>query len=122
MTEAFRRDIQSMYILAEQTDTLSQLIPALYGVLRRNEDSLRGITYAHRLTTIDTGYTCTFALQDGSFSELSPLSTVDVTVSGKETNLLAVFQRKQSATVALMLNKIKVRGSMFALMKLAEFL
>ena len=122
MTEAFRRDIQSMYILAEQTDTLSQLIPALYVVLRRNEDSLRGITYAYRLTTVDTGYTCTFALQDGSFSELSPLSPVDVTVSGKETNLLAVFQRKQSATVALMLNKIKVRGSMSALMKLAEFL
>lgn len=122
MTEAFRRDIQSMYTLAEQTDTLSQLIPALYGVLRRNEDSLRGITYTYRLTTVDTGYTCTFALQDGSFSELSPLSPVDVTVSGKETNLLAVFQRKQSATVALMLNKIKVRGSMPALMKLAEFL
>ena len=122
MTEAFRRDIQAMYAQAERSDSISQLIPSLYGVLRRNEDSLRGITYAYRLTAVDSGFTCTFALRNGTFSELSALSTVDVTVSGKEANLLAVFQRKQSASVALMMIKIKVRGSMPALMKLAEFL
>ncbi|MDD3214007.1 MAG: SCP2 sterol-binding domain-containing protein [Eubacteriales bacterium] len=122
MTDAFRRDINAMYATAEQAHSLPALIPVLCDMLRRNGDSLVGITYAYRLTTIDTDYSFAFSLTEGAFCDLSPSAPVDVVVSGREANLLAVFQRRLNPAKALLLRKIRVDGSMAALMELASFL
>lgn len=122
MTDAFRRDIDAMYAQAAQADSLPALIPALGSMLRRNRDSLGGVSYAYRITASDTGYNYAFALAEGEYAELPPTAPVDVVVSGREANLLAVFQRKLNPATALLLRKIKVEGSMAALTKLAAFL
>lgn len=122
MTQSFRKDIDAMYALALQCDSLAALVPALCDVLRRNGDSLAGVTYAYRLVATDTGYVCAFSLEDGQFAERSPDDPTDVTVSGPESNLLAVFQRRLNPAAAMLFGKIKVRGSKAALLKLAEFL
>lgn len=122
MTDAFRRDIDAMYATAARADSLSALIPSLCDMLRRNRDSLGGVTYAYRLTTTDTGYSYAFSLTQGEFCDLSSSAPVDVIVSGREASLLAVFQRRLNPATALLLRKIKVDGSMGALMKLASFL
>ena len=122
MTDGFQRDIQAMYTLAERSNNLADLVPALCEVLRRNGDSLAEITYAYRLTATDTGYSCAFALQRGVFVELDMARRVDVTVAGTDAHLLAVFQRKLNPMTAMLLGKIKVSGSKAALMKLATFL
>ena len=122
MTANFKRDIQAMYALAAQCDSLNALVPALCDVLRRNEESLADVTYAYRLASTDTGYLYAFSLDHGRFAELAQTDPVDVTVAGLETNLLAVFQRKLNPAAALLLGKIKINGSKSALMKLATFL
>ena len=122
MTRTFKQDIESMYVFAAQCDSLSMLIPALSDVLRRNEDSLADVTYAYRLVASDTGYRFAFRLRNGHFSELMEADTVDVTVSGTEANLLAVFQRKLNPVSGMMLGKIRINGSKAALIKLTSFL
>ena len=122
MTRAFRQDIDSMYAFAAQCDRLSTLVPALCEVLRRNEDSLADVTYAYRLVASDTGYRFAFRLRNGQFSELGEADPVDVTVSGTEANLLAVFQRKLNPVTGMMLGKIRINGSKTALIKLTSFL
>ncbi|MDD3921025.1 MAG: SCP2 sterol-binding domain-containing protein [Eubacteriales bacterium] len=122
MTDTFRRDIEAMYAYARQCERLDTLVPALYEVFRRNGDSLAGITASYRLTATDTGYAGAFALTQGRFAELSPSAPTDVTISGREPHLLAVFQRRVSPAAAMLTRKIKVDGSKTALLKLAEFL
>jgi hypothetical protein len=122
MTEAFGNDIRALHVLAKNCSALSELVPSLYAMLHRNGESLAGISHTYRLTASDTGYACAFALRDGAFSELTPSAPVDVTVNGKETDLLAIFQRRLSPTVALITGKVKLTGSKAALMQLAAFL
>jgi putative sterol carrier protein len=122
MTEAFGNDIRTLYAQAEKCATLPELVPALYAVLKRNGESLSAITHTYRLTASDTGYTCAFALQSGTFATLEPNAPVDVTVNGREATLLAIFQRKLNPTFALVTGKIKLTGSKAALMQLAAFL
>jgi len=122
MTPAFKQDIDSMNAIAPQCDSLSILIPLLCDVLQRNEESLADITYAYRLESTDTGYRCAFALDQGWFTTLAENDRVDVTVTGLEQNLLAIFQRKLNPAAALLLGKVKINGSKNALLKLASFL
>ena len=122
MTDAFKQDIQAMYAQADQATDLAALLPALFDVLKRNRESLAGTTYAYRLTATDTGYACAFALQDGAFASLGAADAVDVTVSGTEANLLAIFQRKLNPLKAILFQKIRVDGSMPALTRLASYL
>ncbi len=122
MTEAFGNDIRAMYTLAEKCATLPELVPALYAVLRRNGESLAGISHTYRLTASDTGYASAFALRSGTFAELGPNAPVDVTITGKDAALLAVFQRRLSPAVALITGKMKLTGNKAALMQLAAFL
>jgi predicted lipid carrier protein YhbT len=122
MQDAFRRDIDAIYALAERSERLEELNPSLYAMLGRNEEALGGISYAYRLAATDTGYACAFALRDGRFAELGSGARVDVTVTGREANLLAVFQRRVSPVAAIALRRIRVEGSMAALMRLASFL
>ena len=122
MSDTMQRDIQALYAQADQATSLATLLPALFDVLRRNSESLAGTNYAYRLTTADKGFTCAFALRNGAFAALSDGDAVDVTVTGTEANLLAVFQRKLNPLKAILLRKITVDGSMAALTKLASYL
>jgi len=122
MTKAFQQDIQAMYVFAAQCTSLSMLVPALCEVLRRNENDLADVTYAYRLVASDTGYRFAFRLRNGQFSELTEADNVDVTVTGTEANLLAVFQRKLNPVTGMVLGKIRIQGSKAALIKLASFL
>ena len=122
MSNEFKQDIQAIYVLAEHCDTLASLLPALRDVLCRNESDLADVTYAYRLATTDTDYLFTFALNQGHFTELATSDFVDVTVSGKENHLLAIFQRKLNPMTAMLTGRIKVIGSKTALIKLASFL
>ena len=122
MSNKFKQDIQAMYVLAEQCDTLAALLPTLSDVLRQNESDLADVTYAYRLATTDTDYLFTFALNKGRFAELTTSDIVDVTVSGAEKHLLAIFQRKLNPMTAMLTGRVSVTGSKTALMKLASFL
>ena len=119
---SFKKDIEHMYAFADQCDSLAVLLPALCDVLRRNEVSLTDLTYSYRLVASDTGYRFAFALDHGRLVERSDSEPVDVTVTGLERNLLAVFKRKLNPAAALLLGKIKLNGDRDALMKLAAFL
>ena len=122
MTDVFRRDINALYARAEACDSLATLVPALYAVFRRNGDALEGISASYRLEATDTGFESAFSLTEGRFAELPPSGFTDVTISGREAHLLAVFQRKLSPVAAMLTRKVKVEGSKAALIQLAEFL
>ena len=119
---SFKQDIEQLYAFADRCDRLAVLVPALCDVLRRNEVSLAELTYSYRLIASDTGYRYAFALNCGHLSELGESDPVDVTVTGLERNLLAVFQRKLNPAAAMLLGKIKLSGDRSALLKLAAFL
>ena len=117
-----KQDIDAMYKLADQCRTLTQLVPALCEVLKRHEQELSGVSYSYRLHATDTGFCGAFRLEKGRFTQLTDSEPMDVTISGSEANLLAVFQRKLNPAAALLFRKIKVNGSMAALTKMADFL
>ena len=122
MTDTFRRDITQMYAYTAQCNRLETLVPALYDVFRRNGDVLSGISASYRLVSTDTGFSGAFALDAGKFTELPPAEPVDVTITGKEAHLLAVFQRKMNPATAMLTRRVRVNGSKAALMQLAAFL
>lgn len=122
MPDEFHRDVEALYALATASENLSAFMPALGEMLGRNRDALWDITDAYRLVATDSGYTYAFALQGGTFSLLSPSDPVDVTVTGKETNLLAIFQRTLNPMTAMLLKKVRVDGSKAALLKLSTLL
>ncbi len=118
----FRQDIQQVYSIADSGVSLESLMEAICGVLSRHPADLSSVTHSYRLKATDTGYELAFGLTSGAFKPLAAADTVDVTVKGKEADMLAVFQRKLSPMKALLLGKIKLEGSKAALMKLGEFL
>jgi len=122
MTEVFRQDIEAMYAYTEQCDNLDAVVASLYDVFRRNGDSLAGVTASYRLVASDTGFTGGFALTQGRFAELAPSAPADVTVTGREANLMAIFQRRLNPVTAMLTRKIKIDGSKATLTELAAFL
>ncbi len=122
MTDAFRRDIDAMYRYALECDNLNAAVKALYGVLMRNGDGLSGATASFRLAASDSGRAYAFALRQGRFSELAPDAETDVTVTGREADLLLIFQRKLNPLTAALFRKIRIDGDRDALSKLSAFL
>ena len=122
MLTSFQQDIESMYRFADGCKSLEPLVTELCEVLKRNGEARVGVTYSYRLQATDSGYRYAFALRNGAFTPLTATDATDVTVSGKEANLLAVFQRKLNPMAGVLTRKIKVEGSMPALAKLASFL
>lgn len=102
--------------------SLSEVIEALCEALRRNPDAISDMTYSYRICASDTGYTRAFSIKAGVFTDMDELDEADVTVSGSEANLMAVFRRQVSPMSAMLRGKVKVKGSMPALVKFAEFL
>lgn len=115
---------QEVRVLLSRADSaaLAPLLDELCALLSRHPDALAAINSRYRLIAPDTGLSCAFALEHGAYRALSDTDAADVTVSGKEGDLLRVFRRELSPMAALLRGKIKVSGSKAALMQLAEFL
>ena len=122
MTNTFEQDRDALLTYAMRCKHLAELVPSLYDLLLRHPATLSQVTNTYRLQTTDTAETYAFALRQGVFKTLTDRDTVDVTVSGKEVNLLAVFQRTLNPVTALLLHKIQLRGDKSALMRLAAYL
>ena len=120
--DAMKREIAQVYTLADRRGSLPELMEAICAVLQRHPQALAHLTHSYRLVSTDTGYTTAFALTAGAFQWLPGPQAVDVEISGKEHNLLAVFQRKLDPLKALLLGRIKLKGDKAALLKLGELL
>ncbi len=115
-------DIQKVYALAEEGGGLPQLLDAICQVLARYPRELAELTHSYRLQATDTGYMAAFALRGGVLGRVEENAPVDVTLLGKEADLLDVFRRKVTPLKALLFGKIKLQGDKGALLKLGEFL
>ncbi len=102
--------------------SLKEIIEALCGALKRNSDAIAEITNSYRICASDTGYTHAFSIKEGVLTDIDEVDEADVTITGTEANLLAVFRRQISPMSAMLRGKVKVKGSMPALVKFAEFL
>jgi len=117
-----QEEIRRVYELAEEKESLSDIMEAICGAISRHGDELRGVTYRYRIYATDTGYEKSFGLRDGVFERLGEQDSVDVTVSGREDVLRQLLKRKLTPLKALALSRIKLRGDRAALQKLGEFL
>ena len=108
---AFQQDIAAAQDFATKTDSLAALMPVLCDVLKQNGYALVGITFTYRFQTVDTGFTAAFALRNGVYSDLNADDAADVTISGKEADLLAVFQRRLNPVKALLFKKSRLRAT-----------
>ncbi len=117
-----KQDIEAVYRMADSGTSLSDLMRAIGDVLSRHPGELAGMTASYRLEASDTGYTVAFCLAAGQYRLLGDGDETDVTVIGKEQDLLQVFQRKISPLAALLRGKVKLKGSKAALIRLSEFL
>lgn len=117
-----KREIEQVYTLADRQGSLPELMEAIGVVLAAHPQALAHLTHSYRLISADTGYTTAFALTAGAFAWLPEGQSVDVEITGKERDLLAVFQRKVAPLKALLLGKVKLKGDKAALLKLGEFL
>lgn len=118
-----QQDIEAFYHLADKSKpSLPRLMEEICSILLRHPNDLKSITASYRLSATDTAYSLAFSLIAGHFALLTNEDTVDVSISGKEEDLLLVFHRKLSPMSALLRGKIKLQGSKSALLKLASFL
>ena len=103
-----QRDIRALYRDADGGLDLPGLMDGVCAALARHPDALAGVSGRYAVLAADTGYARAFALEDGIFSSLAPGAPVDVTVSGCEKDLLAVFRRELAPLAALLRGKIRV--------------
>ena len=102
--------------------TLAQVLDGLTDLLIRHADTFRGVTDSYRLAASDSGVSRAFALENGQYRTLSDQDDADVTITGKEQHLLAIFNKQLKPATALLTGKLKVKGSLAALNTLAAFL
>lgn len=102
--------------------TFRQVLDGLAGLIERYSAIFTDISASYRLTAADSGITRSFALKGGTYLPLGESEPVDVTITGKEQHLLAVFNKKLNPAGALLTGKIKVKGSLAALNALAAYL
>lgn len=119
---SLKMDIKSLYQQADVGASLQDMMKGICAALKNNQAELSGITWSYRLCASDTGYVCAFSLADGHYADKSEMDEADVIVTGKERDLLNVFQRKVAPMSAVLRGKIRVKGSTAALVRLAEFL
>ena len=117
-----KNEIRERYKKADSGETLSGLANGICEVLSRHADAISDVTYSYRICASDTCYTRAFSINRGVLTEMSEMDEADVTVTGTEANLLAVFRRQVSPMSAMLRGKVKVKGSMPALVRFAEFL
>lgn len=118
--QALRDDIRALLDGPARTAPLPRVLDDICATLARHPQALRGHNDRYR---VRSGTVCTsFALEDGVLRMLAPDDSVDVTLSGEEADLLRVFRREISPAAAMLRGKLKVQGSMAAVLRLAEFL
>lgn len=117
-----QRDIRALYREADGGLGLPALMEGVCAALARHPEALAGISGRYAVLAADIGFTCAFSLNDGVFSPLSPGTAVDVSITGHEADLLAVFRCELAPLPALLRGKIRVRGDKGKLMRFAEFL
>jgi len=125
MSESTKRTIRQDIRAAEARAggmALAEWVGALCAVLAGHEAELKGITYSYRLRAGDTGFEKAFSLTDGRYADLNAGVPVDADVSGREADLLKVFERKLPPLKALLTRKVKLKGSKAALIKLGDLL
>jgi len=101
---------------------LSEVLDGLCGLLERYGSVFEEVTASYRLTAADSGTSRAFALKGGQYLPLGDNEPVDVTITGKEQHLLAIFNKQLNPAGALLTGKIKVKGSLAALNTLASYL
>lgn len=114
--------VQALYQRADHGATLKDMMDGICDMLKAHEADIRDVTYSYRLCATDTGYVKAFSLVNGRYVEKSEMDEADTIVSGRESDLLAVLQRKLSPMSAILRGKITVRGSKAALIRFTEFL
>lgn len=119
---ALQEDIRALYREADGGLELPALMEGICAALARHPEALAGISGRYAVLAADTGFSCAFSLKDGVFSPLSPGTAVDVSIIGREADLLAVFRRELAPLSALLRGKIRVQGDKGKLMRFAEFL
>lgn len=120
--EQFQQQLHAMLEAGSGSSTVAELLDTLTGLIRQHEDTFRSVTNSYRLAATDTGTTRAFALTGGVYRELADGEPADVTITGKEQHLLAVFNKKLNPAGALLTGKIKVKGDLGALTTLASYL
>lgn len=117
-----KQDIQALYKAADEGAKLPALIDGICNAIGNHPEAIGETTFSYRICASDTGYTKAFSIQNGRLSPMDEMDEADVTVTGQEADLLAVFRRKVSPMSAMLRGKVKVKGSMAALVRFAEFL
>lgn len=117
-----KNEIRELYKKAESGETLAGLVDGICAAISRHPDAIADVVYSYRICASDTCYTRAFSLNHGALTEMTEQDEADVTVTGTEANLLAVFRRQVSPMSAMLRGKVKVKGSMPALVRFAEFL
>ena len=115
-------EIVKLYARADAGEGLKGMVDGICQAIQSHAGELQGVTYSYRLHATDTGYWKAFSLVDGQYYEKTQADEADTVISGTEQNLLAVLQRKQNPMSALLRGKIKVKGSMAAVLRFVEFL
>lgn len=119
--EQFTQEWEAMLMGGSGSMPLQQVLEGLTALISRHPDTFAGISYSYRLIASDTGVSCAFMLENGLYAPLNEAADVDVTLSGKEQHLLAIFNRQLKPAAALLTGKLKVKGSLVALNTLTAF-
>lgn len=120
--QELQREIRALYAQADGGTGLAALLDGICDALRKHPDALAQINGSYAVRTLDTGLSRAFALKNGTFADLPAESRTDVTIAGREGDLLRVFRRELSPMAALLRGKLRVSGDKAALMRFAEFL
>ena len=118
----FQQELEAMLAKGSGEMSLGQVLDSLTTLLICHEDTFRGVTNSYRLTASDSGVSRAFALEDGRYRPLTDSDATDVTITGKEQHLLAIFNKQLKPAAALLTGKLKVKGSLAALNTLAAYL
>lgn len=117
-----QKDIRALLDHPDRVSSLPALMDEICGILSRHTDDLSHIDHRYRLETTDTGYVRAFALKNGVYQPLGSSDAADVSLLGREEDLLRIFRGELTPMAALLRGKVKIRGSKSALMQFAEFL
>lgn len=118
----FQQELEALLAKGSGEMSLAQVLDSLTTLLICHKETFRGVTNSYRLTASDSGISRAFALEDGRYRPLTDSDETDVTITGKEQHLLAIFNKQLKPAAALLTGKLKVKGSLAALNTLAAFL
>lgn len=120
--EQFQQELHAMLDSGSHDLAFRQVLEGLQELIERHSAVFTDISASYRLTAADSGISRAFELKRGQYRPLGEDEAADVTISGKEQHLLAVFHKKLNPAGALLTGKIKVKGSLAALNALAAYL